>query len=535
MPISGEGISAFLRRLGIQDEGIDITDNATCLNFIGAEVEAKIGENGKVNIYIPTPGYSSNFNTSNGNTDATVDLVTTEQRKISTPGAFNIGDWVAGSVQDCLNNSNIVYSTNGSFSLLDETTSIVVNVLDADGLTVLSSNTVSDINADIASDLNNIEITISNFQIDTDQFKCELSVNIDISAILPNGGRFSVEIIHNNSTNGIYTFNQNNMFYDTDSIQASISSTAISEVTPVIKNISGVKYYTTGSTFNITLSGINNINYISYPINFININSSNYGIDNYQLSSGDLTGWSNNFDNINASYSSTVAINSFQYLFVGGANISSNTIDWTNGAPVSSHNDNILVDTYGILSNETSEYFVDEAKRLTNLLTSFDSTLLLGNDELLINDGKLKRRIGDFSTYKPLNTANYIDVSDTQCYYTYFKHVNTSHSNGIFNIIGVTEQNLVDSDINIEISLNGTDWYSLNNDYLGGVLNNGDGCRIDKTIHSLDSNNQIRFTLGTGKFTDLGTGFDDYGIFVKLCMPQFSTVEVESILITDWS
>ena len=110
-------------------------------------------------------------------------------------------------------------------------------------------------------------------------------------------------------------------------------------------------------------------------------------------------------------------------------------------------------------------------------------------------------------------------------------HTSTAHSNGQFSISGVTEQNLTDDDVIIEISLNGTAWFNCNEDYLGGGLSDGNGCRANSgstTMPDLD------FTLGTGGTTTSGTG-PGWGIWLRITMPDSSSVEMESIQITDWT
>lgn len=76
---------------------------------------------------------------------------------------------------------------------------------------------------------------------------------------------------------------------------------------------------------------------------------------------------------------------------------------------------------------------------------------------MVCND-KLQRKFGDWTTYKPANTANYsTDAGQTQYYYREFKHAGVSHSNGLFNIGGITEADLTNGTVKIEISTNGTD------------------------------------------------------------------------------
>ena len=76
--------------INIYDEGILVQAKVSCLDFIGADVKAKIGSGTCVEIFVPPPAYSSHFNTSDGTNVATVADVATASRWVAT-SATEIG------------------------------------------------------------------------------------------------------------------------------------------------------------------------------------------------------------------------------------------------------------------------------------------------------------------------------------------------------------------------------------------------------------------------------------------------------------
>jgi hypothetical protein len=93
---------------------------------------------------------------------------------------------------------------------------------------------------------------------------------------------------------------------------------------------------------------------------------------------------------------------------------------------------------------------------------------------------------------------------------------------------------IIDKDIDIQISLDKINWYTLTEEYVGGSLINGAGCRIEPDTYKLDINNQLRFTLGTGKFTNLASA---WGIYFKIIYKDNvngKSLFIDSFEIIDW-
>lgn len=551
----------------VQDEGIDVCTQVTTINFKGSTVEAKDCINGLVNVYIPPPTYVSHFDTTDGTNDASVGDVSTTTRYISSPTSegnpFNIGGWTGGTQHAAISNSQaaIQYTSTNACSFADDsTTTIEVNIYDADGVSTLATHTSSAITGNYDATVNNIRIRVTSWATDSDQYKGIITVDFNIKTILTantlDSGRFSVEIVHHDGTDGNFTFTQSDIFYDDESQSQVMGNVTIAENTPVIVYKSGVMAYDTGSTFSVAIDDLDYLNTESYPQPFVRILGSEYGLATLNLSGGNLTSWTNAWNNTNATYSNAAwAVSSSNYFIrTDTANVTAQTIDWGSwGNSAVSSNAAVIVDTYNDNSTRVYEDFRGETNRLqSDLSTPWDSTASLashdGGTGLQVGEGTylfypghsglspaFPTSNGDYTDYEPNSGTqpDYSALSGTRYYYRGMWHTSINHSNGLFNITGVTEADLTADDIIIEISLNGTDWFNCNEDYLGGSLVDGDGCRIYKSTHNMTDNGNLNFTLSTFS-TNSGTG-PGWGIWIRITMPATSTVEMNKIEITDWT
>lgn len=521
----------------VEDDGSVVLSGATIINFIGVDVVAQnvtSGTTKRVNVYIPPPSYVSNFNTNNGTTNASVSPISTTSRYIALPDSegtpYKIGNWVGGQTHSTIRNSvsNLIYSTIGDFSIYNLLTTFTVIVYDADGTTTLATNSLT-LNQDTTSLSNNITITVTGFGTNADRYKAQVSVNIDISTILPQGGRFSVLLRHNNGSEGTYNFTQNNIFRDSETLTTSIIGTlSVLPFTPVVKQISGVYYYTTGSEWNVNLSNVNNLNSRSYPsTRQLNIVDNNliftsediqvHGEGGGSFYTFDLGTWNQQHDTSNAVFDkedwTTDEINQTNWNHNNGTidtpTALATSYDWVATDTESSSTYNYLIDTFVDESDRNSELFRTETHttypRLTSGFSSWDNTEDLltydGGDGLQIIGDRLVYPQYDFTAYTP-NTISQPNYTTSTGDKTYYRRFDTNGSNVSNGIIVLSDHNITESDLstdNIKIEINidtGLGWHILNEPYTTGVLENGDGCRIDPVVYSLDTNNSIRFTLG---------------------------------------
>jgi hypothetical protein len=535
----------------IQDEGVDVVSAASTLNFVGAQVQAT-GSGGLVTIQVPPSTDPSHFNSLDGNTSPIPSDTPVVDRKLSDSlGTFDFGDWVAGDTIPTTNTTPITYSTGSAFLIADNTsTTFTVEVLGDDDTTVLATHQITLTgNTDVTSD--NIQIQITDFNTQGTAYKCVASVSIDIATVLGNSGRFSVVMTHDDDGTP-YTFEQRNIFYDDNDTAISMSDPTWSENAPVLFTSSGVSFYGSGFIFNVSLPNIDNTNVDTYKISMFTIQNSLAGLPTLTLGPSDLTGWTNAYNNTGASYSKadwTINVNN---VFLKDANVvQARWNDWVANTLQDSSSKNLLVASYVNNATRNFEDFRNETRRFeSDLSTSWDSSIALDTIDsgtgLQVLGSKLIYPQEDFTIYDNPTTATQPDYSTetgSKVYYTEFNHPLTSHSNGIFmfSATGLAEANITDESFNIEVSLDGTDWFDVTEPYPGGSIGNGDGCRIDEGIYHLDSTTKrLRFTLGTGKFTgsdsgDLSNG--GYGLWVRIIYDDSvngKAIEIDSIEITDW-
>lgn len=522
------------------DEGTDVLEHTRKINVVGEGAMLVQSGPEETTLYVPSPSFAPMYNMD----EANVENIGTTNRRVANPtlNQFEIGDWNPTGSYSTIKDTTLIYNTNNKCGFNDKTTTLTAQVIGADGTTVIAQNQITNVDENSGTTtVNGIEININDWESDYFRYKAYVNITFDLSVIIPNGGRFEIKIMHDNSILGTYTKTQGPLFFDPNESanDPSIAALNIIENTPVTKWLSGVQYYDEGSTFDISVLDIDRINNLTWPNdnNLIYISSNGeFGISNFYLtaSSSSITGWTSDWDNDNLSVTTTKTIDRDDFRYIGtAANISGRWIDWSTGPYQNSPTKTVLIDTYDVDATTLNEEFNDESRRLqSDLTTPWNSMSELGTNDLMVQSGKLKRAYGNWQTYLPTNTVDYNDVNiETQSYYREFIDSGTSHSNGKFQLGGITETDLTNNDIIIWISTNGTDWYNCNSDYSSGMLTNGDGCRINKITEQMP---YLEFTLGTGGSTDAGSGSAGFGLFVKIDIRNGSSVELEYIRIINW-
>lgn len=521
--------------IAIYDEGRLVNLSTRSINFIGGSVESIPSSPNGVNIYVPSYIHPSHFNTGDGTIQCIVPDIPTVDRYIANPtdGIYSIGNWSPGTLHKAFYLTNIIYETPEPFIIDNTMTTIRVTVLNSVGtvMKILQTQYINN-NMTFADDF--ITIMVSDWKNDVARYSAKMKVDIDISSIIPNGGRFSVKIEHVIDDYLSYIKEQNDIFYDTNFIYPSLGGTDITPKTPVIKYISGIPYYGLNSTFDTEITGIDHINRISYLDTFLQMDLSMLSNGIVDINSVMLNDWTSDYDNTGASYSGVSALTVPGYRLISKfATVGARWLDWVEGPWLNSPNKKILIDTVQPLPTNTYEPFDDESKRLYSNYTPYNSQLPLSVDQLMVQSGKLGVRKGKWDDCMPTNAIDYSPINtDNQQYIRGFSHPGVSHSNGILRVSGIFDSDITTQKVFITISLDGVNWYSLTADYLGGVLVNNSGCRVNADDIPLPD---MKFTLGFGGSTTASTGPDGWGIYVKIMMPYNSPVEIDELQIIDWS
>jgi len=401
--------------LAVQDEGIPVGIFPT-MNFVGVDVLAYDAGAGVVNVTIPPATFRPFYNTG----AATVASFPTSNWAVSAPTltAFKLGGWVPGTLHPCHNDTTLDMNTPATCGFMNNTTTTIeVNVYDDDGVSVIANHTTAAIVGNIDVTVNNIRIRVTGWAADGTRWQGNIYVNIDAGALFPLGGRWSYNITHHNAGTD-YSKTQAASFLDVETNAGALAGVTIAETAGnvVTKYLSGVQYYDIGSEFTVDIADIDYANSNSYPDPQVPVDGAEYGLPQLNLYEGDMTGWTVDDNNVDDTYQKTDwAITAINYRRIPPAsdttNIRARVNDWVNGAWVNSPDSRVLIDTYGVESDVLSEYFTDEAQRLTSAGAAWDSTQNIiaydGGNNAQVIGGIIKIHDTDFSLYNPLPNPNY--------------------------------------------------------------------------------------------------------------------------------
>jgi hypothetical protein len=325
----------------------------------------------------------------------------------------------------------------------------IVTVFDADGATVLETYTSPAITGNFSNTTGNITSTITSFAVDAgngidlDRNKAKLSVTVDLTTLLPDGGRYNCRVVMYTDTTsdgtGPYTFTQSAVFIDTNPTSASISGSLSFSETPATttKFISGVNYYTIGSEFTVGVTGIDNLNNnTARTSNNLTITPSNYNLPTLNLepfNDAGWTGWTNDNNNTGAAYNkSNWALTTANQRFVTtNASVSVVVRDpWDDSETLTSPLTNIIVDTYSGNSDITNEYFNAESFRQDSGFNSgtttgnWNSNANLLSGEALVFGGAIQIPSSistpDLTSYSPGSNPDYSSLTAASSYYRTF-------------------------------------------------------------------------------------------------------------------
>lgn len=413
----------------------------TKLVWAGSSDIAYVNSSCPDSVYIgPAPSYLSHWNSNDGtNGDQSVPDVSVITARVSEPTSegvpFRTDGW-ANSNQNVRNNTTSSWTTplnttgfggNSTFSVQVKSSSSGVSY----GSAILNC-TGNGTNTN-----QGITITLTNFGTDSFRSQGKITVSLDHSVLLSgNSGRCYVVMTHtpDTSTDGSGPFTKTQeYFYDANTPAVTVSGVSIAETTGQVssKHLSGIEYYTIGSKFDVSVTGIDYLNSDTAKTSGnLTVTGTEYGLTTVSHSpfgtgSSNFSGYTNKFDNTGTSYTNSgVSVATASYRFCGStANISAYSSDpYSNSSTVVSSNSPVLIDTYGTTSTSLIEYFDDEARRLTSTGSAWDSTVTLGVNDALVYGGKLlvpnraftlspgagaAGSLTNFASYKPdLNGSN---------------------------------------------------------------------------------------------------------------------------------
>ncbi len=395
----------------------------------------------------PCP-YPSHIFTTDGTTNGLVANTPISNRYVAHPGVFNTGGWDDNLTHPTTRTGTIHYAPP-EVILFDELTSdFRVTVFDADGITVLAQNLLTGINGNTSQTLQGITIQVTSFAASGDKWEGIISTSIDLTAIVPNSGRVTVQLEHI----GTFTFTKTQeFFYDSEPNTAVLTGVNIQEnsATRITNYLSGVQFYSLNSPFIIDISDIDYLNGDSYPLVQVEVKGPNFGLPQLNLHGSNLTGWVSDWDDIDDTYhNDNWQITAQPFCRNGDTSCTANTVDWADGPDVDSNHANILINTWTQQSDELSEYFYDEAyRKLSDRTTAWDSTQDLTTydhlDHAQVICGVVQIPDTDYTTYNPLTNPDYSSYSGKEYYRSFTDTTNSVRGSAWLNIQGFTLDDLI--------------------------------------------------------------------------------------------
>jgi len=316
---------------------------------------------------------------------------------------------------------------------------------------------------------------------------------------------------------------------DTNPLMFSIVPDLVENTISSNKYLSGVRYYSIGDTFDVSYVAAN-IYKKCYHTDYV----SRYKFDGQA-----------NHVNVNPlivpmytdslSVSHTIVIDRDDYYTIDGRLTATLYHPWKSSVSATSPSHNILICTYGNVSTNKHEYFLDEYYRLpignydsipVSIVGQWNSQVTLSNGNALVFNRRVQYPTQDFTSYWPNGNPDYSSFNGIQKYVRAFSDVN-AHNNVILTLNGVNLNNISEfgsGDINIAVKLpTQTGWldagkYYSSGDFIGA---DGDGCLVAKNGQSLE------LTFGT--FSTVNSG---YMIIVEVRFLNSNSAITE--MVVDW-
>lgn len=373
----------------VLNDGVDLGEDVSVLNFDGGdEIEAILTGPGAATLYHPAPTFLSHWNTADGNNgdQSVTESITRTTARISSPTSegnpFRTGGW-AGTNQDASLETQPIFTTPGNTTGFGGDSTVFIEVFDADGVTLIDSHTSSTITGNFSesSVSGHIDINITGFAADGSKFQANISVTVRVGGIFGGlsreDGRYHVRITHttDSTTDGGQTFvyTQDDVFLDENATTPQINgSVSILEDVVLTKRLSGLHYYIIGSSFDISITDIDQLNRNTQrTTGGLNVDLSEYGMGTLDHSpfgtgSGNFSGWTNLYNQDNVGYDvagPTITDANYRLMSVSADILATPKDPWASGPTAVSPASNVMIDTYLSNSTDTFEDFRDEDRR----------------------------------------------------------------------------------------------------------------------------------------------------------------------------
>ena len=532
-----ELISRFSAQQGISisKNGVKFVNNVTSFNVQGKFVSLDIDENGCLTWTIDEPQVTiPNFNEANMFSSALVEIENEIIEDMIVPdysgmgGNSPYGDWEPGTKVKGINwNRDATYdvlklTTKGK--IYAETTESYFEVIVLDGSNgtfasfvsaPISASTRGRVPLQAASSQNSqhIEIYIDDFKEEARGYSFIPRFELNLARIIgsSNGGRFSVKLIHHDSS--AYTYTSDDLLYNCGSLPV-IENNGINSISVQLLNdssspsseqlkskyCSGVKYANAGTVV-VRLNSVRNLNNMAAVDNPI---SYSFGISDPEEE--ELI-----YENYDLDYMKTA---SFKIKFKLKENAFNNSMisGWAKAKNAFGECNEVHIPLPILLNSQTQlkesdrlhEYFTDESFRVLSDfelnsssigeysdLVSWDSTKSLidydnGQGLMVIPGQGLSYPFGNWDSFYPVGSPDYSQasfLSNEKCFARVFSGNEKTKFGGIFVFEGLTKNQFFDTRLTILISCTrGIRWFNLKQiRNMNSIILREDGTAVDAT------------------------------------------------------
>jgi hypothetical protein len=551
----------------IQAEVI-VADDPLMVNII--ECYCPGGGSGSDTIGEPTDGsYADGLNTdwsSSTKISDAFDIVNEELKYLAPSDAEGLGGTslisVANLLRGRLSGNNTNYKTGQGAG------SLVTYILHADFLQLLSANGTRFNKADegllrfyanaIAASEFNLAVNFMEAQRFGNQtYPPKTEGDITVLTVgmynnFPKWQRGSCQIDHTGFRQG-YNFlvlshegmvpsqmtNNFDLFRDIGVNVCQISMGSFIVVAPVIRYLSGVRFYGRGSTFTFSGLAANVFDYTYHETSPVIYSSSSNAFGNGIVDFDDscVTGVSNPpLPPESMTMSSKMVTVPLENIRDMNAKLFlQSRKPWCISGIVDSGDRNIMVDAYATTSDYLHEYFDDEYMRLPNgdygaiptLTNRWLSAPWLVMGEAQVYNGNLIYPQDNFAGREPsMGQPNYNTFTGDQRYFRAFYKTGSPHSSGTLRILGINSISPAGiGEVNVELKIPGvTGWLDLGKPFDSGTFQgiDGDGCKV------IQNGNNWSWTTGT--FT---TAYGGWMIVVRVTLRD-NTKVIQEISEVAW-
>jgi len=326
--------------------------------------------------------------------------------------------------------------------------------------------------------------------------------------------------------------NETQLYYDPESGRPySVETPTIAENSKVVRYLSGVQFYTTDATFDVSGScdRVFEYTYIDSPIRFTMTGINTLDMAWVDASVDNVHSPIPYWDDVLGFFSKTITINDANEISLD-ARLTVNPRDPKgSGTTIQTASANRLIDTYGTNSTTVRDYFNDENRRQPSgsfdtvpagVTGQWDSTAVLTDGNAQVVSGQVIYPVTNWSSgYLPAQggSTDYSGFVEEQVYFRTMYESGAPHFAGSLKITGIVWADLgVDVDLELRLPTE-TGWLDMSVAYNAGSFTGAHGDGVMTSYSQLGDVLTINWTVGSKTTANSG-----YMYIVRILMKNMN-------------